>query len=337
MKESFAYLLLSILFLFTACTDEESSINNFANNEITVLFSPNGLGDMGYNDCILRGLQQVRKEQEHINSKLYSPTDIEEAKSIFSQWLSMETDEKPSLFVLACSDYENMATELLKDKELPENKSILLFESSNPSQLPIYHFQISMYGASYLAGITAAKITAEPPLVILGNFKDEPTHYAANGFEDGYISQTNVKSVTTHTLANDWSGYAKASETYQLMNEWAQSYGFIYSVAGGSNSGIYRYLREYPTNIYTAGMDTDQSGLCSQIVGSMVKHIDILIETYINQWIKTGTMPQKTIYGLESGYVDWILSPQYKETFQNFINAERDTAILKEKEYDKNI
>lgn len=97
--------------------------------------------------------------------------------------------------------------------------------------------------------------------------------------------------------------------------------------------GIYRYLREYPNGVYTAGMDTDQSALCTQVIGSVVKHIDLLIEDYITDWLETGEMPQYKQFGLESGYVDWILSPDYKNVFDAYMEDVRETAIRKERNY----
>ena len=84
-------------------------------------------------------------------------------------------------------------------------------------------------------------------------------------------------------------------------------------------------------------MDTDQSSLCSQIVGSVVKHIDLLIEDFIIQWMDTGTMPEQSIYGLESGYIDWVLAPSYKDDYQELVKKERDTAIQKEEKYENNM
>ena len=335
MKGIHLFIFLSILISFSVCTDDDAMDNSNYQKQINVLFSPYGLGDMGYYDNILKGLQTVRKEREGMESYFYAPTDMVEAERIFCDWLSADTKGKESLFVLATIDYEPLASKCLQDMhQLPEGKSVLLFESRNPDGLPVSYFQISMYGASYLAGVTAANCTLGQPLIVLGNSNDASVWHAADGFEDGYISQTDAEMVTVQALADDWSGYAKASETYQMMNEWTKNYGFIYSVAGGSNAGIYRYLREYPHGIYTAGMDTDQSALCSQIVGSMVKRIDLLIEDFIIQWLDTGTMPEQTMYGLESGYVDWVLAPSYKDAFQEFVKKERDTAIQKEKEYE---
>lgn len=337
MKATLLFCCLFMTMLFSSCSENEQEEND-NKHMLVVLFSPYGLGDMGYYDNILQGLQTIRKEREQMESYFYTPENQKEAERIFSDWLSAETNGKPSLFVLTTHDYEELASKYLKGmNQLPEGKSVLLFESSNPDNLPVSYFQISMYGASYLAGVTAAHCTAEKPLILLGNSKDVSIWYAADGFRDGYLSQTDEETVTVQAFANDWSGYAKASEAYQMMNEWSQNYGFIYSVAGGSNAGIYRYLREYPHGIYTAGMDTDQSALCSQIVGSMVKRIDLLIEDFIIQWLDTGTMPEQTMYGLESGYVDWVLAPSYKDAFQEFVKKERDTAIQKEEDYENNM
>lgn len=332
------YLLLTLTLFLISCNDKEEQGVETPNAQLVVLFSPNGLGDMGYNDLILQGLQTVRKERGEMGSYFYTPENMEEAERIFSDWLSAETNGQPSLFVLTTHDYEELASKCLQDMhQLPEGKSVLLFESSNPDELPLHHFQISMYGASYLAGVTAAHCTTGKPLVLLGNSQDESIRYAADGFKVGYLSQSDEEMVMVQAFADDWSGYAKASEAYRMMDEWGQNYGFIYSVAGGSNAGIYRYLREYPNGIYTAGMDTDQSSLCSQIVGSVVKHIDLLIEDFIIQWMDTGTMPEQSIYGLESGYIDWVLAPSYKDDYQELVKKERDTAIQKEEDYENNM
>lgn len=338
MKGIHLFIFLSILISFSACTDDDATDNSICLNQINILFSPNGLGDMGYNDLILQGLQTVRKERGEMESYFYTPDNMEEAERIFCDWLSDDTNGKPSLFVLTTDDYEDLAYKHLKSMEkLPEGKSILLFESHNPKGLPVSYFQVSMYGASYLAGVTAAYCTLDQPLILLGNSNDAANWYAADGFKDGYMSQTDAETVAVQTLADDWSGYAKAAETYEMMHKWVETYGFIYSVAGGSNAGVYRYLREYPRGIYTAGMDVDQSGLCTQIVGSLVKRIDLLIEDFIIQWLDTGSMPEQTIYGLESGYVDWVVPSSYVDAFQELVNETRDTAIQKEKEYEKNM
>lgn len=80
-------------------------------------------------------------------------------------------------------------------------------------------------------------------------------------------------------------------------------------------------------------MDIDQSSLSNKITGSVIKHIDLLIYEYLAEWTLTGTMPDNEFYGLESGYVDWLLSPRYETVFMALIKENRKAAIKFEKEY----
>jgi basic membrane protein A len=290
---------------------------------------------MGYNDQILRGVQTIKKTCPQVEMFFHSPRSVEEGEEVFGSWLTTATDrDAASLFVLASSDYEAMAAALLQGAAQPATgKTILLFESDNAQQLPLQSFRITMYGASWLAGVTAAMTPADKALVVLANAIDLPTRHAGDGFRDGFTAQSG-KEVAYAYLADDWTGYVSADKAYRNMETWAETYGFIFSVAGGSNAGIYRYTREYPGGLYTAGMDIDQSPLSSQIVGSVIKHIDRLIVNYLSQWIAEETMPQQQVYGLESGYIDWQVPAAYRDAFQPEVERMRTTAIQKEKEHE---
>lgn len=134
-------------------------------------------------------------------------------------------------------------------------------------------------------------------------------------------------------LAEDWTGYVAATKTYQKMTGWSAKYGFIFPVAGGSNSGLYRYSREFGNAPYLAGMDIDQSGLSDKITGSVVKNIDRLIYEYLKEWTATGTMPEDAFYGLESGYVDWQVALRYESLLNGVISVNRQKAIDTERRY----
>ena len=94
--------------------------------QIIFLFSPGGLGDMSYNDCILRGIQLFKNDNRDIDIYIYSPKSLEESERIFSDWLKRPESNIPVLFALASSDYEPMAEEYLSELALTPNKSILL-------------------------------------------------------------------------------------------------------------------------------------------------------------------------------------------------------------------
>lgn len=336
MKKLFLFMALTCLVVCVAAcgqdADADGSLQAPATPQVVFLFSPGGLGDMGYNDCILAGVQNFRKAHPDIDVFLSSPSTIEETERIFSDWMKRPGSDIPVVFVLASSDYEGLVERYLPDYPLADNKRILIFESVRRYEDPkITTFQISMYGASYLAGVTAGVCAGESSksLVVLGSSSDAPIRAAKEGFEDGFPGRCDVQC-----LADDWSGFVMANAAYRNMSAWAGEYGFIFPVAGGSNAGIYRYTREFEdSSPFIAGMDVDQSSLSAKITGSVVKRFDILIGECFEHWLQTGYMPASQVYGLESGYVDWMLSPRYAPELSQVVSEARSEAIEWEKRY----
>ena len=326
-------MLLLFLATSTLCACSKSEPENPSEEitpQIIFLFSPGGLGDMSYNDCILEGVQKFKRSHPEVDVFLYSPPSMEVADRIFSDWMKRPGSNIPVIFALASSDYEPLLEEYIGKYELTDNKKILLFESlKHYDDSRIHTFQVSMYGASFLSGVTAKEcIDDGEALVLLGSSTDVPIESARDGFIEGFGRYCDVEY-----LAEDWTGFVMPTETYRNMSLWAGKYQFIFPVAGGSNAGIYRYSREFPGPPYLAGMDVDQSGLANQIVGSVVKRFDRLIDEYFTEWLRFGTMPPPQIYGIDSGYVDWVLSPRYTSRFESVVEKARREAIEKEKEY----
>lgn len=285
---------------------------------------------MSYNDCILEGVQNFKKEHPEVDVFISSPNTLEEVERIFTDWLKRPGSNIPVLFVLASSDYQQLVDDYEPVYPLTPNKSILLFESLKEYENEKIHtFHMSMYGASYLAGESAYLCTGNTnSLVVLGSSTDQPIESARDGFFAGLGTECDVEC-----LADDWTGYIMPSATYRKMEEWASKYNFIFPVAGGSNAGIYRYSREFPNSPFLAGMDVDQSGYSNKITGSVVKRFDRLLNEYLAEWLKSGSMPHFNIYGLESGYVDWVLSPRYFDMLNGALEASRNEAIRMETDY----
>lgn len=307
--------------------------------QIIVLYGPGGLGDQGYNDCILTGIQTFKMAHHGaVDMYQYSPGSIKEAERLLTDWLSLPGSNIPALFIAGSNDYEGLVTDALKIRSLTPNKRLLLFESNNDEGLPITTFRLSMYGASYLAGVTAATYLNErhsetdsrkDVLVLLAHQGDKTIAKAGEGFSDGFKDSGIDAKAYTEYLAEDWTGYILAQLAYRRMSDWAKSYDFIFPVAGGSNQGIYRYTREYADAPLTAGMDIDQSGLSDHITGSVIKRIDRVVYNYMETWLTTGELPESAVFGLESGYTDWLLSPYFSK-YQSTVEAARAEAIIKE-------
>ncbi len=337
-----AAMLGSLSLVSSGCSseqDEPTPPSSEPTPQIIVLYGPGGLGDQGYNDCILVGIQNFKKaHHDDVEMYQYSPGTIEKAERLLSDWLSLPESNIPALFIAGSNDYEELVTDALKVRSLTPNKRLLLFESDNEEGLPITTFRMSMYGASYLAGVTAATYlqqrnagteSKKDALILLAHQGDKTIAKAGNGFRDGFKNSGVDAEAFTEYLADDWTGYISAQVAYQRMSDWTKSYDFIFPVAGGSNQGIYRYTREYANSPLTAGMDIDQSGLSRNITGSVIKHIDQVVYNYMEIWLSTGELPESAVFGLESGYTDWLLSP-YFTNYQSIVDAARADAIRKE-------
>lgn len=324
-------LLLSAVTLFTACSKDEAIPEEPKEKLVIALFSPGGLGDRGYNDQILVGLQRVHKERPDCAMLFESPQSMEEAEEIFAGWLERKSEGRESLFVLASAEYEEMAQRLLSAKPADlTHKAILLFETSTRFSLPqVYTFRLNMYGASYLAGVTAAVMGCTSPLAMLGSATDNAVRISADGFQAGYHDVTGGDTELDF-FANDWTGYNMSQRAYEIMPDLCSDHDFIYPVAGGTNLGVYRYLREHPEGAYTAGMDIDQSAFSNNITGSLVKHIDRLILEGIKAWLDN-PLNDKTYmeFGLESGFVDWVLAAPFQQ-YAGLVEQSRAKAIANE-------
>lgn len=331
MVMRYIYILFVIALLMGGCSDEEDSSreNRYASKQVIVLFSPGSIGDMGYNDQVLRGVQQVKKEKDFL-LLFSSPSSLEEARRIFEEWLEMDTDDVDCLFVLGGNEYEDMARECLIGGKYPDKK-VLLFETLD-TEIPAYTFCISMYGACYLAGGVAVPFAPDHAAVLCGNRNDATVARAAEGFAKGYTDHGG-KVVDTYFLADDWTGYAMPDSAYRAVARLAGEYSYLFPLAGGSNLGMYRYSREYPDDFYMTGMDVDQSGYSSRITCSVVKNIDRLIGYYLDLWLENEPMPHHEIYGLESGYIDVVVSPGYEETLRPIVSSLRDKAVEEENKF----
>lgn len=319
-----------------ACTDIEHIDTPSPGQKICVLFAPNGLGDNGYNDQILRGVVQFANNDEFANVEVdyYNPMSLNDGVRIIDEWCDTALEKRNSLLVLASAVYKDTLTSRLQRKPLDTScRQVLMFETDEVNLPSVMTFNMSMYGTAYMAGALAGEMSFSP-LIALANPSDKPIRMAADGFREGYAAyHDNAETVDVIHLSDTDAGYAMADSVYRLMYDWGIRYNFIFPVMGGSNMGVFRYMREYPRDLYTVGTDVDQSHLCNQMVGSMVKHIDRVVEEYLTRWAAGEELPKHVVYGLESDYVDWVPSYNFNGVFDDVLNSVRTEAEEKEGAY----
>lgn len=277
---------------------------------IVAIANLGGAGDNGYNDVIMNGFENIYINKDQTTEMyIHIPKTLNEMKYIVEKWTRYKRDDIPTLIILSSSDYHEVALEIISDKSITTKSSdILLFEVNempeSQNNVNCYTFIISMYGPSYEAGKYVAEKGLKAPLVWLAH-NDPQLHYALQGFQDGYFEKTG-KETDVAFLSSDWTGYSMPDSAYRAMPEMSKKYDFLYPVMGGSNMGIFRYLREYEDGPYVAGMDVDQSQYSSKVIGNMLKHIDIVIKNYVNDWIENRVINHHNIYDTESGYTEWM-------------------------------
>ena len=327
------FLYISVCALW-ACTDIESLPTASPRREVLVLFSPNGLGDNGYNDQILRGVVQFANNDEFANVEVdyYNPISLNDGVRIIDEWRDTTFEEGNCLLVLASAVYKDTLMSRLQKTPLDVScRKVLMFETDEVALPGVSTFSLSMYGTAYIAGAVAKEMHSTP-LIALANPTDKSINVAADGFREGYAAYGDDKIDAVY-LSDADEGYAMADSVYRLMYDWGMRYNFIFPVMGGSNMGVFRYMREYPRDLYTVGTDVDQSHLCNQMVGSMVKHIDRVVEEYLTRWAAGEELPKHMVYGLESGYVEWVPSYNFEGVFDETLTRARMEAIEKEQSY----
>ena len=337
-------MALMLAFLFSSCSSDNESDSLIDNRfHITTVTSINGLGDMGYNDQILSGIMHFY-EANDVQMNLVHPKNTEEVKQALKKWQAETKNHEKSLLVLAESAYESMLTS--SNLQLEDNQQILLFETKNQN-LPkgVSSFYINRYGASYLAGCMAKEHEAA---TIIAAMPGSPTLEAAiAGFSDAYRTHSQQEAKVIY-LADDESGFNMADKAYQTMGNIYNA--FVFPLAGGSNTGVYKYSREASFYLpLSVGMDTDCSMYSDRIPFSMIIHINKVVEQYLTDWLNDVPLEKNQVFGLESGMIDIVMSPVFyrnMDVWEDYYDSEdywmkayqnhKVEAIGKEEAYEKN-
>ena len=332
-------LLLSVILLATACSDDDGPLLTPpapGEKKVYLLFSPNGLGDMSFNDRILSAASTFVLEQENMSIDYLSPADYAEGEEFFLQWLNTATSKDSTIMVLPDHAYEAFVE---KHKNLidPARHCILLPDSRR-DDLPAHTLYISYYGACYWAGLLQTSTFGEEYQTAI--LKANNQNIVLNEMEDGFAQGvTDGGSRIAHTWVLDpegTGGYDQVQEAYELAAQLPEAnVTTLFAIAGGSNMGIYRFTREFPGSFLVPGIDVDQSGISPDVPFSLLKHIDRLLAEHLKLWAEGEPQPASPhIVGLAEGYTDLVISERYKELYPDYVQY-KDIAIQKEAAYER--
>ncbi len=302
-----AVLILFLALALAACKKDSNS--PYA-RRIIAISSANGIGDKGYLDVIVSGYEQIYHSLDKSTyMQICMPFTIDEAYQIAIKNIEEAKDGAPTLILFGSSEYGTVIDKIKADKSLSgKNVSVLLFEVDSigtaSNDIDYYSFIITTYKACYDAGKYVAGKGFKNPLIWLSNPIDGQMDFFRDGFSDGYYDVTGIRPDVKY-LADDFTGYSMSDSAYRAMAELSEIYDFIFPVMGGSNLGIYRYLREHPDGPYVAGMDVDQSKYAKNIIGCLIKNIDRAVVDYTNSWLAGEEIPRHQVFDASSGYIEW--------------------------------
>ena len=301
---------------------------------LTLICSPNGLGDNGYNDKIFEGVCRFLDVYgDEVEFHLKTPLSIDAALQDYEDWLAEpEKEGKNDLLVLAGSEYRDFPS--LKGGPLGHRK-VLLFETKGGDYpVGVYTFNLSMYGVSYWAGSVVGLSSGDSELLdstlVLAAMPDEPVlEEAIRGYSDGFYAQGG-RFCRTCYLADGYEGFAMPDSAYRI----GEGYWMVYPLLGGSAAGVYRYSREVLWTP-TIGMDVDCSSITTAVFFSVIRKMDGVMEMYLGDWVAGKEWPVSQTLGLSSGWVDIVVSPRLSDNnMATMVEACRTEAVEKDKEYE---
>ena len=328
-------MLSSLLILLAGCGKEELG-SDLSHARVEVVFSPGGVGDQGYNDKILRGLQRAAI-QYGFTLAIHIPEAKEQGVSIYEDWLAdtLSIGCERSLFVFAGSEYEY----LLEELSLPEDsrKDVLMFETDRQRE-GIYTFSVGCYAASYLAGATSVMDNygmEQKALVIAANPHDPQVKRAVDGYRDGYLAAGGDGCDVHYLSEAPDGGYRMPDEAYRYCMEHSRNYLYYFSAAGASNKGVYRFSREKME--LAVGMDDDMSLFSFLINISVVKHMDRAVVDVLGALLRNRHIPYHQKFTYLSGYEEMVFSEEVTEDLFLDISDIRNRIVEIEQRYEETI
>ncbi|MBR1517026.1 MAG: hypothetical protein IJ620_02630 [Bacteroidales bacterium] len=337
--------MATLLPILASCKDDEETPTRTQAEvvEITAVFVPGGLGDRGFSDNVYEGIYRIKeyyKGDQIVAIRPLIPQDEQEAYKYIEQWFADDSSEYRRLLVTVGDAYGAWFEK--NPHWRPKGQDDVLFLDSRVSIENCYSRYITLYGLSYMAGLFVKNLGSETPFVLKANNIDFPINEAANAFWLGYRGTTEHFMNFTLTLADSANqGYNLPDSAFQLCTLLNYlGFDFVYPLCGYSNQGLFRFMRSEMAErlddrrIYTCGMDADQYCYSTQILFSIVKRYDLVLEQFVTDWLQHKKMDKKVTFGLGTEHAVYIVSPLYQDMVDyRFIDSIQQVSIAFEQRY----
>lgn len=330
----FFSLLIGSAFALTACSSDDSDDNGtgittqVAPMQVAVVFEPGQLGDQGYADRILRGLTQIKQDEEaaaksELDVKYFSLDDATNTQKAISQWVQQRNNP----YVLQAS-YERRllvltkATQLewLNGLNLNENDEVLLLNtdkeaiasSSLGNRIHILNISAAAAAKKYFEGVDEMERQEAVPVVedlglIRLNDKQVYADSISEAFKEHYADKREFQTIYFDEERDMDSNMTTASYRFAKLFSDYEMMGFYFTIIdlGSANMGYDYYLfnneKDYARTLV---LDAEINRVLPRF--AICRKFDEAMINWVNRWKTTnvGGMPQVEWHGAWDGYVD---------------------------------
>jgi basic membrane protein A len=348
-KSNLWTLLLVIILAFAACTKDGNTIYQTNPDEekpstvplVTVIYGPNSLGDRSYCDKIYRGVE-ASASKHGIRTLHLMPESMEQGQTYLEmmfQQMESAQDSVSRLFIATSPVYDEFIRKNNRRLERNPNADLLYLETSTPLEGKGSTLYIDYYGAMYMAGcFSKYSISFDLLLLVLANPYTQSVVEAGEGFVDGYNDTTDSyweKTFKIKYLSDEPGGGFQLADTTALRIYQEAADGVVdvcvVPVCGGAMNAFYRIL---PLLSHYICIDDYISLKYPFNFVNVIKHIDRVLDDYIEKWLNA-TMPKHQTFGLADVGTEFVPGDNFGFK-DSLVDSVRQVAIRKEGErYEK--
>jgi basic membrane protein A len=340
------FLTIILALMLTCCTKDGETIYQINPDEekpstaplVTVIYGPNSLGDRSYCDKIYRGVE-ASASKHGIRTLHLMPESMEQGQTYLEmmfQQMESAQDSVRRLFIATSPVYDEFIRKNNRRLENNPNADLLYLETSIPLEGKGSTLYIDYYGAMYMAGcFSKYAFTIDLSLLILANPYTQSVVEAGEGFVDGFNdSETKwewKKPIKIKYLSDEPGGGFQLADTtaLRIFQEAADGEDdvCVVPVCGGAMNAFYRIL---PLLSYYICIDDYISLNGPFNYGNVIKHIDRVLDDYIEKWLNA-TMPKHQTFGLADGGTEFNFGEDFGFK-DSVVDSVRQVAIRKEGE-----
>jgi len=261
------------------------------------LLTPGPISDQSWNAGAYRGLMEIRDsvgaQVSHIQTK--TPAEFEEN---FRQYGAQGYD----LVFGHGFEFQDAAVRVAPD--FP--KTVYITTSGNRTGANVAGMEFAFEEASYLAGMTAGRLTKSNVLGVIGGTELPPVKRSFAAFEAG-ARAVNPRIRVLSSFIGNWDDVNAGKE--QALAQIGRGADVIFQNADAAGLGIFQAVRE-SKNVYVYGSNSDQNHLAPEVtVGSVVIDLPRAFLTVAREVKEKRFTPRVISLGMKEKVVQLVLNP----------------------------